>query len=312
MAPTDDALPASDAVGDLSAEDQEIVDAAQAWIDDEADLEDEQRDSLAFTDLATGPAVSNVTFAQVIDDHPVMDAELVVHVLEDGSVQGATNTLTDAEPTDVDDPIDQEEAEENAGKATDGTPDEVGPSELTWVLLGDDLTLAWAVNVTATDPDGSYVVEVDAESGDVIDVTGAMADRAVTSLHAPWSARRVAAEIFPASARLQEDADACDPGPAPSACVFLPDPIYANGGDPPDVERRQRRAHGRAPRGPGRLVGPPGRRVRRHRGGRDHHRVPRGDRRHLGRRPGPARPRVRHDLLLDRPGPPGHGAPRLR
>lgn len=231
----DSSTESAEPTGDLSAEDQEKVDAAEAWIDDEADLDDDLRAELVFTDLSSTPAVTNVIFGQVIDDHPVQGAELVVHVLDDDSVQGATNALTDAEPVAVDDPIDEDEAEENAGKAVEGTPDEVGPSELTWVGNGPDLMLAWAVPVTATDPSGSYLVDVDAASGAVIDVTGAMADRASVSLHAPWSAKRVAATVLPASARVQADGDACDPGPAPSACLFIPDPIYANGGDPPDL-----------------------------------------------------------------------------
>ena len=148
----DSSTESAEPTGDLSAEDQEKVDAAEAWIDDEADLDDDLRAELVFTDLSSTPAVTNVTFGQVIDDHPVQGAELVVHVLDDDSVQGATNALTDAEPVAVDDPIDEDEAEENAGKAVEGTPDEVGPSELTWVGNGPDLMLAWAVPVTATDP----------------------------------------------------------------------------------------------------------------------------------------------------------------
>lgn len=255
----DSSTDAADATGDLSADEQEAVDAAQAWIDDEADLDDDMKDSLEFTEISSAPAVTSVTFGQVIDDHPVLGAGLVVHVLADGSVQGATNALTEAEPTAVDDPISQDQAEENAGKAVEGTPDEVGPSELTWVPTGAGLTLAWAVNVTATDPSGSYLVEVDAATGTVIDVTGATADRSSVSLHAPWSARRVAAQILPASARVQSDPDACDPGPAPSACLFIPDPVYANGGRPPAIEDANSTLQGRALEGlddsSGHLVG---------------------------------------------------------
>ena len=232
----DDSPQAAASAEDLSAEDQESVDAAQAWIDDEADLDDEVRDSLQFTGLSATPAVTNVTFGQFLDDHRVVGAELVVHVLADGEVQGASNALVEAEAGDDVDAIDESEAEENAGKATDGTPEEVGPSELVWVQSGADLALAWSVAVTSADPDGSWLVLIDAEDGSVISVSDSMASRVVRGRHAPWSAKRAPVQVLPASARLVQSGDACDPGPAPSACVFLPDPIYGNGGEPPSPE----------------------------------------------------------------------------
>ena len=72
-----------------------------------------------------------------------------------------------------------------------------------------------------------------------------MASRLVRSRYAPWSPRREAPTILPASARLQSDGDACDPGPAPSACLFIPDPIYANGGQAPDVAQANATLEGR-------------------------------------------------------------------
>jgi subtilisin-like proprotein convertase family protein len=225
-----------DASSDLSADEQEIVDAAQSWIDDEADLDDSVKDELQFTDLATNPSVSNVTFTQFIDDHRVVGGELVVHVLEDGSVQGASNAIVEAEPGDDVDPIDQAEAEDNASKSVDGTPDEVGPTELVWTQEGDALLLAYAVDVTTTDPEGQFRVLVNAGTGDVITMADAMTDRRTRARHAPWSDKRTDLTVLPASMRLQGGGDACDPGPAPSACLYIPDPIYANGGDPPSID----------------------------------------------------------------------------
>jgi hypothetical protein len=224
-------------VADLTDEEQAVVETAQAWIDEEADLEDEQRAALRFTGIATTPAVSNVSFGQFVDDHPIRGAELVVHVLADGSVQGATNALSDAVPADDVDPIEESRAEENAGKAVEGRPEEVGPSSLIWVPSGSALTLAWSVPVTATDPPGSWAVAVDAGSGEVIDVLAAATDRAPVARRAPWSPRRVATAVFPAAARVQPGGDACDPGPAPSACLFIPDPIYAAGGSRPSADQ---------------------------------------------------------------------------
>ncbi len=239
-----DAEPAA-ALDDLSDEEQEIVETAQAWIDDEADLDDEQRDALRFTGITMTPAVSNVTFGQYLDDLPIRGAELVVNVLEDGSVQGATNALSEAEAGAEVEPVDEAVAEDNAGKAVDGTPDDVGPSELVWVPSGAELTLAWLVPVTTTDPSGSWDVSVNAETGDVIDVLAAATDRAPVVQRAPWSPRRAATAVFPASARVQQGGDACDPGPAPSACLFIPDPIYAAGGERPPAEQANQVLEGR-------------------------------------------------------------------
>ena len=222
------------ATEDLSADEQEIVDAAQAWIDDEADLDDEVKDQLQFTDLATTPNVSNVTFSQFIDDHRVVRSELIVNVLADGTVQGANNAIIDAEPGEDVEPIDEAEAEDNAAKAVDGTPEEVGPTELVWIQSGAGLQLAYLVRVTASGPDGTWTVAVDAEDGTVISIADSMSSRIVRGRHAPWSSRRALLPVLPASLRAQAGGDACDPGPAPSACLFIPDPIYANGGEPPD------------------------------------------------------------------------------
>lgn len=240
----DDEEAAAPAVAeDLGEAEQAAVEAAEAWIAEDAELSDEQRDALVLSGVTSSPAVTNVAFAQVIDDHPVEGAELVVHVLADGEVQGAGNALSVAEPVAVEDPIDAAEAEENAGKAVDGTPDQVGPSELTWVPAADELVLAWAVPVTTVDPSGSWRVLVDAATGDIIEVTGESADRRHQVARAPWSDRRQALPVRPAAARQR--GDACDPGPAPSACLFLPDPIYANDGVRPEVGRANEVLEGR-------------------------------------------------------------------
>lgn len=54
----DSSTESAEPTGDLSAEDREKVDAAQAWIDDEADLDDDLRAELVFTELSSTPAVT--------------------------------------------------------------------------------------------------------------------------------------------------------------------------------------------------------------------------------------------------------------
>ena len=223
--------------------DQETVDIAQAWVDDTAELDDAVRSSLRFETITTTPAVANVTFGQYYDDHPVQGAALVVHVLENGEVQGATDALVDAQPPEEggDGTITQDEAEETAGKAVDGLPDEVGPSELVWVPSGDELALSWLVALTATDPVAAWEVVVDAATGAVTDLTQVGSnERGVAAPVAPWD-RRPSRSV----AVRQAADDACDPGPAPSACLFIPDPVYASGGERPDAAAANEALEGR-------------------------------------------------------------------
>ena len=156
---------------DLSAEEQEIVDAAQAWIDDEAELDDRPEGlSSSSPSWRRTPNVTNVTFTQFIDDHRVVGGELVVHVLEDGTVQGANNALIDAEPAGEDvDPIDEAEAEENAVQGGRGHArgDRAHRAGLGAVGQRPAAGLRRSTS-PPTDPDGTSGSLVNAETGDVI------------------------------------------------------------------------------------------------------------------------------------------------
>ena len=224
---------------ELSDAQQETVDTAEAWIAEADAVEPGTAESLEFVRLDETPNITHVTFGQYFDDHPVIDAEIVVHV-RDGEVTGANETLVDAEPADEEEAeIDAEEAEDNATKAVNGTPEEVAEPSLAWQQLADDLVLVWRVDLTTVDPIGSWRVLVDAASGDVINATQVAADRRLpTAPDAPGDSAlgRITAGR-PKDAAAQ-DGDACEPGEAPSACLFLPDPIYASEGeldDPSDA-----------------------------------------------------------------------------
>ncbi len=216
----------------LSSEEQAIVDQAHSWLDDAEAVDDATFDSLVFSGLTTSPNVTHVTFAQEYDGHPVQDAEVVVHVRDSGEVAGANNALTDAQPgDDVSQEISADQATENAGKAVQGTPSDSDDPELVWVQSGDELVLAWRVGVRTTDPVGSWRVLINATTGDTINAAQVASDRRLpTAPRTPGASVAHGAVGTIKGVDLQAGGDACEVPAAPSACVFLPDPIYASGG----------------------------------------------------------------------------------
>ncbi len=217
---------------ELTSEQQAIVDDAQAWLGDAAAVDDTTFESLTFTGLTTSPNVTHVTFGQEYDDHLVQDAEVVVHVRDGGEITGANNALTDARPADdATEEVSADEAKDNAGKAVQGTPTEVDDPELVWVQAGDELVLAWRVGVRTTDPVGSWRVLINATTGDALNAAQVATDRTLPV--APRTPGATVAGRGLASVKgvtQQSGENACDLPDGPSACVFLPDPIYASGG----------------------------------------------------------------------------------
>src|SRR5262245_39028137 len=84
------AAPDAQPMADLDDQAQEAVGIAEDWVQDTADFSDEIVESLRYDSVDAAPSVTNVSFTQWFDDHQVRGAELTVHVLADGSVQGAT------------------------------------------------------------------------------------------------------------------------------------------------------------------------------------------------------------------------------
>lgn len=229
----DDTTSATSAPADeLTAEEQAVVDQAEAWLGEADAVEDATFETLVFSSLSRSPNVTHVTFGQEYDGHPVQDAEVVVHVRDTGEVAGANNALTDAQPSaGAAEEISAEQAEDNASKAVQGTPTEVDDPELVWVQSGDELLLAWRVGVRTSDPVGSWRVLINATTGDTINAAQIASDR-----HLPVTPRTPGASVATSAlgtvkgAALQSGENACELPDGPSACVFLPDPIYASGG----------------------------------------------------------------------------------
>jgi subtilisin-like proprotein convertase family protein len=228
-----------ESLDDLTEEQRQTVDTAQAWIADAEAVDDATAESLEFVRLDEAPNVTHVTFGQYYDDHPVVGAEIVVHVRDD-EVTGANQTLVDAAPAgEASEEVDADEARDNATKAVTGTPEEVEDPELAWQQLADELVLVWRVDLTTVDPIGSWRVLVDAGSGEVLDATQVASDRRVPAApDAPGASALGRITTAGVKGTAAQDGEACDPGDAPSACLFLPDPIYASGGeleDPSDA-----------------------------------------------------------------------------
>lgn len=209
----------------------EAIAAAEAFLDDWDRLDDAGRASLSPGAVDVGPGVTHVHFPQSFpdpgggDDIPVRGAEVIVHVADDGEVLGANSSYTDARPIEgIEQAVDEAEAVDTAEKAAPGEVIDTVSARVVWLPDGDALRLGWSVTQTTTE--GGSQVWVDAVSGDVADT------RRLRLNHERESAT-AARTAAPAQAGEGCDLDDAD---APAACVFLPDPFFANGGETPDVD----------------------------------------------------------------------------
>jgi subtilisin-like proprotein convertase family protein len=215
------------------------VAAAEAFLDDWDRLDEAGRASLSPGTVDVGAGVTHVHFPQAFADPgggdpiPVRGAEVIVHVADSGEVIGANSSYTDARPIEgIEQAVDEDTAVDTAEKAAPGEVLDTISARVVWLPDGDALRLGWSVTQTTTE--GGSQVWVDAVSGDVADTRRLRVDELGT---AASSAGR-AAPATAAPARAFQDGGACDldDADAPAACVFLPDPFFANGGDTPDVD----------------------------------------------------------------------------
>ncbi len=214
--------------GDLSGDDEAAVQAAEDWIAETIDLPDDMRSSLSVTGVEQSGGVAHVSFDQVFEDHRVVGANLIVHVLADGTVQGASNQLTEAHaPDSMEMTVDEATAIDNAEKAVEG---EIASreAEVVWIQNGMDLVAAWRVQIHTSDPVADWVITLDAASGAVIEAVQEEGGR--TTVAEGLIARIEASETRTnAKMAAQRGADSCELPDGPSACIFLVDPIYASG-----------------------------------------------------------------------------------
>ena len=202
-----------------AAGEDEAVETAEAWLDDWDALDEEGRASLTFDRAVAGRGVTHVHFAQEFGEIRVRGAEVIVHVLDDGSVQGANTSLTDARPEPgVEQEVDEAEATEIANKAVPAEVVSTPDARVVWLPDGDRLRLGWSV-LMATEARGAYLVWVDAVTGDVADARPVVLDAAQS-----------------------EGGEGCDLDDAdgPAACVFKPDPIFASGDELDSIDDADR------------------------------------------------------------------------
>lgn len=207
--------------------------AAQAWIAESAGLSADVQASLHFDGVERAGNVSHVRFVQSFDGVPVEDAELIVHVLGDGTVQGATSSLSDATPAgDATLNTDAAGAIAIAAKAVTGTVHGTPETTSVWVEDGTALRLTWRVDLGTVDPLGSWTVHVDADTGGVI-----RADRTESRRNAVAPGLVTGQAGISRAKALLQSSDRCALPAAPSACIFRPDPIYGAGGTLDDPSR---------------------------------------------------------------------------
>jgi subtilisin-like proprotein convertase family protein len=220
------------AMGDMS--DDDLVAVATEWIDGESGLDPALVEELQLDTVDRAMATAHVHFTQVHVGLPVLGAEYVVHVLSDGTVQGATDDLADADAaTEADPAYDEAAAIDTATKEVEGTVSGDPVATQVWVEDGPGLRLAWEVRFGTVDPLGSWVIVVDATEGTVVDIATQQAERG--GRYEGAAAVGAAARARSVKLAQQTDEDLCDAPPAPSGCVFLPDPIFASGGDVPGL-----------------------------------------------------------------------------
>ncbi|WP_370324934.1 M36 family metallopeptidase [Euzebya sp.] len=196
----------------------EVLDAVGTWIAEESGLTEMLREEIFLERVTRTRDVLHLTFVQQHDEVSVRGAQFIVHVRETGEVIGASQSLTETLPGDgISEELGPEEAIETAEKAVPGPVVGEPTVTSTWLEVGTELRLGWEVHVTTSNPPSAYAVVVDATDGTVLSVDSLATSRGATST--PGSRTQVA----------QGGSTACDAPPAPSACIFVVDPIYASG-----------------------------------------------------------------------------------
>lgn len=219
-----DAAGGGEAAG-LELSRDEAEEAADAWLDEWDELDAGTRRSLERTRVVRRAGVTHVRYTQTYHDIPVRGAEVVVHVRDDGTVEGATSSLAEVDaPPKTQEKVDESRAKSIASKtATDPTSGDPS-AKVVWLQDGERLRLGWSVNLaTETETSrGAWTIWVDA-------VTGEVADAKQHTYSGHGGAAASAAPSAPPLA--QSKGPACRVQKAPGACVFAPDPVL----DPDEI-----------------------------------------------------------------------------
>lgn len=226
-------IPLAPGVEDVDVED-DVLTAVAEWIDTSSGLSELLREEIFLSQVTRTRDVLHLQFVQQHGEVSVRGAQFVVHVRDTGEVLGASTSLVETLPgAGTAEALTAVEAQDIAEKAVPGTVTGESAVQATWLEVGAELRLGWDVLVATAGPPSNYTVIVDATTGDVLTVDRLAADHGhregVTSarVHVPAAVSRAAlAQV--AQAEVAQ-AGSCDAPPAPSACIFVVDPIYASG-----------------------------------------------------------------------------------
>lgn len=206
------------------------VKVAEAWLAKQADLDPGVVGSLVAAETVTTPGARHVRFDQVVDGHRVRGSRVVVHVLDDRSVQGASVHVATGTPVGAGMTITEARAVEAATKAVEGDLIAEPTAELVWIPNGDVLLPAWLVTLATKNPYATWQITIDGVDGvllggerSALGVVGRRPDpaRMGGTLAVPAGRAGPTGDGTP---------DRCPLTAAPSACVFAPDPATAAGG----------------------------------------------------------------------------------
>jgi len=202
----------------------EVEAIAVEWLANDSEIDAAIGSQLVVATTTAAPGVSHVTFDQVIGDRRVRGSSITVHVLDNGDVQGANESLTDATASDGSTAIEASAAAAIAIKAVDGTVSDEPGVEPIWVQNGRELIPAFLVSLQTSDPSGAWQIVVDGLTSGVLAV-----DTATPGTRQGRKAPLGAIGATVALVARQTDGDQCSVPASPSACVFLVDPATSTG-----------------------------------------------------------------------------------
>ena len=175
---TEDEGSAADDDGAQGLTEEDLTAIAATWIAEESGLTPMLQEEISLERVERSGRAYHLQYVQAHDDVTVRGARFIVTILEDGTVQNASNSLRTVLPAeDATLEVGEAEAVDVATKAVDGSVRGDPQVLQTWVQRGDGLRLGWDVRFSTEDPLGSWSVVIDASTGAVLVVDDLASDQ---------------------------------------------------------------------------------------------------------------------------------------
>lgn len=119
-----------------------------------------------YTSRSTG--VRHLLFRQTVDDIPVFESAIGIHVAQDGSIARVTSNAAPTEGRKPTPDVSAALARVDAAAHVGADLPAAGPATLAWLPVDGALRLAWHILISGDQDRGPFDVLVDAQSGDVL------------------------------------------------------------------------------------------------------------------------------------------------